>query len=88
MPIEVFKELVLAAPQPSLTNYPVTTILVHAHGDIMATTPIFSTIPRTHVNAPYEGGTYGPGDVIGCGIDFEKGTIFYTHNQKKYRRFS
>ena len=32
----------------------------------------------------YEAGTYGPGDVVGCGLDFEKGTIFYTLNQKKY----
>ena len=32
----------------------------------------------------YEAGTYGPGDVIGCGLDFEKGTIFYTLNQTKY----
>lgn len=25
-------------------------------------------------------GTYGPGDVIGCGVDFAKETMFFTRN--------
>jgi len=31
------------------------------------------------MGVPYAA-TYGPGDVIGCGIDFEHGTIYYTKN--------
>lgn len=29
--------------------------------------------------------TYGPGDIVGCGVDFMKGTIYYTKNGKSLR---
>jgi len=31
------------------------------------------------MGVPYAA-TYGPGDVIGCGIDFVHGSIYYTKN--------
>src|SRR5947208_11214628 len=31
----------------------------------------------------YGGGPYGPGDVIGCGVDFKEGTMFYTRNGQR-----
>ena len=31
---------------------------------------------------------YGPGDVIGCGVNFTDGTIFYTKNGRLLRKYS
>jgi len=39
----------------------------------------FELVQSSKVGVPYAT-TYGPGDVVGCGIDFEHGTIYYTKN--------
>ena len=38
--------------------------------------------PNYVVGEPY-GPTYGTGDVIGCGVDFESGIAFFTKNGEK-----
>lgn len=45
-------------------------------GDILCTS---ISAPRTH----HDFRTYGPGDTVGCGIDWTKNIYFFTHNGRK-----